>query len=243
MKTDPFYAQFRKDTCFSEGLKKFRKDPCLCFEEAKPNILLIGDSHLAQLSQSLREGFKGVNFLQATAPATLPTVTSYYDKANNYRDMMDFIYHDFIPKNAGKIDGVVISANWAGQRAVGPEGSLKGIKEAISYLKHYNIPVVIIGQTERYTVTYPVVAARAHNSGTPNNTFYLDGYSEEVNGYLASHLKGVYVDVLATEAFPALSSKNEPYMRDKDHFTKYGADLLVARIKENEVWGKFLDGR
>jgi hypothetical protein len=31
-------------------------------------------------------------------------------------------------------------------------------------------------------------------------------------------------------------------MRDKDHVTKYGGDLLVAKIKRDPVWQKFLYG-
>lgn len=240
VKLKPFYNQYRKDTCFVESMRLYKKDACLCFDDSKKNILLIGDSHLAQLSQSLREGFPDVNFLQATAPATLPTVKSYYAKKNNLRELMDFTYHDFIPENADKIDGVIISGNWAGQRLVERDSILYGITEAIAYLKHYNIPAVVIGQTERYNVPYPVIAARSYHYKTNNNAFYLDGYAIEVNSYLKDNLKGTYIDILNNGRFPPLSPKKVTYMRDKDHFTKYGADLTIIKIKNDKAWMDFI---
>ena len=241
IKQKPFFTQFRKDTCFVETMQGYKKDPCLCLEEGKKNILLIGDSHLAQLSQSLREGFKdnNIHFLQATAPATLPTIKSYYNKKNNVRELMDYTFHNFIPKNAAKIDGVILSGNWAGQRLVARDSLLYGIKEAILYLKEYDIPVVIIGQTERYNVSYPVIAARSHKYKQNNNIFYLDDHTVEINSFLKDNLQGYYINVLNQNSFPPLSEKNVTYMRDKDHFTKYGADLLVAKIKKDPAWIRF----
>lgn len=241
VKSTPFYNQYRKDTCFAETMRIYKKKPCLCFEEGKKNILLIGDSHLAQLSQSLREGFAkdNINFLQATAPATLPTIRSYYNKKNNVRELMDYTFHDFIPKNAGKIDGVIISGNWAGQGQVERGEIIGGIKGTIDYLKRYNIPIVVIGQTERYTVPYPVVAARAWQYKT-DSAFYLDSGSININKFLKANLKGYYIDILNKDNFPPLSPKNVTYMRDKDHFTKYGADLAVEKIKRDKVWAQFV---
>ncbi|MXN91993.1 acyltransferase family protein [Flavobacterium sp. Sd200] len=235
----PFFRQYRKDTCFVESFAKYKKQACLCFDDAKSNVLLIGDSHLAQLSQSLMEGFPEINFLQATAPATLPTIKSYYTKRNNLRELMDYVYKDFIPNNADKIDGIIISGNWAGQRLVQQDSLVYGINEAVDYLKRYNIPVVVIGQTERYSVSYPTIAARAHYFNSDNHAFYLDEYTVELNSYLSQRLKNVYINVLNEKNVPPLSPKNVTYMRDKDHVTKYGADLLINCIKRDKLWIAF----
>lgn len=235
----PFRKQFLRNTCFVEKMAYFKKDSCLCLSDDKPNVLLIGDSHMAQFSLSLRERYTGIHFLQATAPATLPTLTSYYDKKNNVRPLMDYMYGDFIPKNSGKIDGVVLTANWAGQRLVQPEDVLKGINHVLAYFRKYNIPVVIIGQTERYTVPYPVVLARNYQYDS-NSGFYLEPYTEEINAYLAQHLTGKYVRMMGRKPFPVLSSGGEPYMRDKDHLTKFGADHAVDWMGENGIWQGFL---
>ncbi|WP_051200036.1 acyltransferase family protein [Flavobacterium subsaxonicum] len=241
IKRKPFFSQYRKDTCFVESMASYKKNTCLCFEGGKKNILLIGDSHLAQLSQSLREEFKDVNFLQATATGTLPTVKSYYNKKKNLRVLMDYVFYEFIPKNAGKIDGVIISGNWAGQSVVDKQAILHGLKETTAYLKRYKIKAIVIGQTERYTVPYPVIAARSYEYGIDNNQFYLDDYAISLNNFLSPNLKGSYVDLINTSSFPALSAKNQTYMRDKDHLTKYGADLLVQKIKQDSIAKAFFE--
>jgi hypothetical protein len=107
------------------------------------------------------------------------------------------------------------------------------------YLKSYNIPVAVIGQTERYTVSYPVIAARSNQYKTNNNGFYLDGQSVSINKFLNTNLKGYYIDILNKDSFPPLSPKNVTYMRDKDHVTKYGADIIVQKIRKDPVWQRF----
>lgn len=235
----PFQKQFMRGVCFVEDVKLLKKEACLCFDRTKPNILIIGDSHAAQFSQSLREGFPDMNFLQATAPATLPTLTSYYTKKNNVRPLMDFMYGDFIPKNAARIDGVVLSANWAGQRIVALEAIVNGINEALAYFKKYSIPVVVIGQTERYTVPYPVVLARNFSGGKGVN-FYLETYTQQIDALLGNRLKGCYVEMMGRPYKP-MTAGGEPYMRDKDHLTKFGADQAVQWIKANNVWQQFFE--
>ncbi len=243
IKLKPFYNQYRKDTCFVDTFNKFNENECLCFKQGKKNILLIGDSHLAQLSLSLREGFaaNNIHFLQATSPATLPTTKSYYKKRNNVRELMDYVYRDFIPNNSHRIDGILLSGNWAGQGMVDRGAIIKGIREAIAYCGSYGIPVAVIGQTERYTVPYPVIAARSNQYKSHNTAFYLDMHTIDLNRYLSNNLRGSYIDILNQDKFPPLSPKNVTYMRDKDHVTKYGADIIVAKIKRDSVWHKFYD--
>ncbi|WP_020213555.1 acyltransferase family protein [Flavobacterium rivuli] len=240
-KQTPFYIQYGS-TCFVSSYKSLDEKECMCFANGKKNILLIGDSHLAQLSQSLRENFArdNINFLQATAPGTLPTVKNYYDKKNNLRELMDYIYKDFIPKNASKIDGVIITANWTRQKEVQQDSILYGIKESIAYLKHYNIPAVVIGQTESYSVSYPTIAARNNQYGV-DVKFYLIDYGLQLNSYLKSNLKDIYINVLRNDSVPPLSAKNETYMHDRDHVTKYGADLLIERIIKEPIWRNFVN--
>jgi peptidoglycan/LPS O-acetylase OafA/YrhL len=240
IKPVPFRKQFLRNTCFVEKMAYFKKDTCLCLSDTKPNILLIGDSHAAQFSQSLREQYTGLHFIQATAPATLPTLTSYYNKSNNVRPLMDYMFGEFIPQNAEKIDGVVLTGNWAGQRLVQPADVLKGINEVLAYFKKYHIPVVVIGQTERYTVPYPVVLARNYQYGTNNTAFYLEPYTKEIDAYLAQRLKGNYVPIMNRKTTTSLSGGGDPYMRDKDHFTKFGADLAVQWMDGNNVWQRFM---
>ncbi|WP_345950340.1 acyltransferase family protein [Mucilaginibacter sp. PAMB04274] len=158
--------QFSDGCCFvnlgvkQPGDKKLNEDSCLAFSNTKKNILLIGDSHAAQYSQSLKEKLAphNVNILQASATACLPLLQK--NGAAKCFEIINYIYHDYLIKNKDKIDGVIISANWINT----PDGNLEALEQnlenTLAYLKKYNIRVVILGQNETYTIPYPVVAAR-----------------------------------------------------------------------------------
>ncbi|WP_051359720.1 acyltransferase family protein [Adhaeribacter aquaticus] len=224
--------QFSRNVCHIDTkAEDFNKERCLCIKEGKKNILLIGDSHLAQLSLSLREHLekRNINLLQLTLSATLPTIEKRGKRNPHLRELMDYIYLDFVPKNAAKIDGVIISAHWAAVKDIDKEVILNDIKEAVNYLKKYNINTIIIGQTEGYTIPYPVVAAKNFESKIEREK-YLDDYCYEIDTYLSDNLGASYIKVINKNSFPTLSSKNEPYMFDMNHVTKFGADLVVEKV-------------
>ncbi|GGB92508.1 acyltransferase family protein [Dyadobacter sediminis] len=233
--------QFNKDICHVSKMEDYDKEKCLCIVEGKKNILLIGDSHLGQLSQSFREHFANTNvhFLQATASGTLPTIRNYEGDDAMVRKLMHYIYFDFIPKNAGKIDGVVLSGSWAGKNNVDEESILFGIKEATQHLKKYNINTIIIGQTERYNVPYATIAARDYENNSMTMRRYLNSYAYELDNFLSRDLKSSYIRVINVKSIPKLSSKDEPYMADSHHLTKYGADLIVDKILSDPIAKEF----
>ncbi|RNI29761.1 acyltransferase [Rufibacter immobilis] len=233
--------QFNREECHISKIEDFNKDQCLCLVEGKKNILMIGDSHMAQLSQSLKEELAddNINLMQATASATLPTLKSYEGKKIELRKLMDYTFLDFIPKNAKKIDGVIVSAHWARNSKTNPNNLLLGLEEIMEYLKQYEVKYIIIGQTESYRMPYTMIAARDFEQGTQQAPNYLDKYPFQVDEYLSKNIGPNYVKVINTTHFPPLSSAGVPYMYDEDHVTKYGADLLVEKIMQNTVAQEF----
>src|SRR5262249_21356921 len=68
-------AQYRVGSCFltsKNTFTDFSAATCLAQDPQKRNILLIGDSHAAQLWYGLASTFKDVNFMQATASGCKP---------------------------------------------------------------------------------------------------------------------------------------------------------------------------
>jgi len=233
------YKQYARDTCHINKFKDFDKNQCLCLEDGKTNILLIGDSHMGQLSLSFREKAINTNihFLQASASATTPTLNDYQHGDANRRKLMDHVYRDFIPKNYKKIDGVIITGSWSAKQHEVIEDStiLNNIKETITYLKKYHIKAIIIGDTERYKIPYTKVAARDYEHESTNNKFYLDSSAHKIDAYLSKNLGESYIRVINLKSFPKLSRDNIPYMWDTHHATKYGADLIVKKVFSDPI--------
>ena len=240
---DNVSKQFRTGICFVEpGNEIYKPRECLCLDNNKRNILLIGDSHAAQLSESLRSALDSTNFnlLQATAGGIVPAVKKPDGQNPNLRKVIDYIYEKFVPENANKIYLVIITAHWAGIRNMKKEVILQDIRESISYFHKRNIKVIVIGQSESYIISYPVIAGRNYEYGIKVNRNYLNQDDYLMDNFLSRNLGTNYVRVINKYSFPALSENGDPYMWDNNHTTKYGADLIVSKMLSNATVKKML---
>jgi len=229
--------QFREGGCLFETrdqdslVTAFNNNGCLTFDRSKKNILLIGDSHCAELYQSLTEAYPNVHFLQTTVTGWLP-LEQPFDAVKD-ADQAGYLFHDFIPHNAKNIDGIILDGNWL--TAYGDLPKLQhDLTATIKYLAKYGIKTIVIGQTEAYTIPYPVVLAKEYQYHLDLKAHFLDKTTSLTNKFLANALPLVYVDIYNT-ATPPLSLNNKPYMFDENHLGKYGADLAVKKILSNRI--------
>jgi len=238
--------QMSSNLCFLSPVinyKNFNKEKCLCIEENKKNILLIGDSHGAHISESLREKLedKNMHLLQVTGSGGIPTHKS--NMRNQYTQLINYVYSDFIVNNMNKIDGVIICANWVNAKKWNTSAGelLNNINETISYLNKYHIKSVIIGQNELYTIPYSTIAAQENQYNVRISKKYLLNDAFEMNNFLYQKLRPYYIDIINTNSFPPLSSGNVPYMDDENHYTKYGADITADKILSDPIIKNFLN--
>ncbi|WP_166647972.1 acyltransferase family protein [Hymenobacter sp. UV11] len=236
--------QLSRGTCFINEPDKesFNKKNCLCFDDNRKNILLIGDSHAAQLSESLKTMLydKNIHLLQATVGATFPTINPHNSSKPQLQKILEYVYQDFIPKNANKIDGVIISAYFDTYSDYGKDAVLNGMKEAIAYLEKYGIKAIIIGQNESYTIPYPTIAAKNMEYNINITRKYLNKHDYEMNDFLSNNLRPYYINIINTNTLPDLSSINEPYMFDTNHASRYGANLIVNKVLSDSIATRFL---
>ncbi|ALI99894.1 hypothetical protein [Rufibacter tibetensis] len=76
-----------------------------------------------------------INLLQATAEGTFPTSKDYQHKKTNLRGVMEYTLFDFIPKNASKIDRVILGGMQDETSRMTQDSVLYGLQETIRYLK------------------------------------------------------------------------------------------------------------
>ncbi|MCD0486847.1 acyltransferase [Pedobacter sp. MC2016-14] len=243
-KVKDLVPQYQLGTCFvcpsCPGAKPFNRGKCLDLRKGKKNILLIGDSHGAHFSASLREAFaeRNVNLLQATASGCFPVINM--SGRAHCTEVRDFVYDQFIVENADAIDGVILSANWVdayeGRRAE----LLSDIKATLSFLKSYKIPVVLIGQNETYTIPYPTIAAKEHQYHISIWKHFLKANSVKIDGLLKAKLKEVYIPIINTDSVPGISPNAVPYISDDHHLSKFGADKALAKVLASPIFKKFM---
>ena len=236
--------QFEPCGCFltdRDKLDDFDEIKCLKIDTSKRNILLLGDSHSAEFSQSFREKLSTDNILEVSASNTFPFLNT--QGAVESKMLIDYLYNDFIPKNQQHIDMVVLSVHWPmyNTSLIGFEKKeLKSkILELVKYYSDRKIKFVFLGQTESYIMPFPRVIALAKDSEKYNYTSYLDKSSKDFNNYLKTFVpKSNYVEIYELKNINKFDSKNSvPYMFDDNHLTKFGTDQVVDYLIKNN----FLD--
>jgi len=238
--------QFSAGCCFltslSSRIDRFKNTECLKIKGDMNNILLIGDSHAAQLSLSLKNILRkdGINLLQATSSGCSPVKRS--NGQLRCSEVMDYVYNDFILHNSKKIDAIFICANWLGKGRMYDNQMIMDIKYTVKYLDKLNIPVILIGQNETFKMPYTSILAKEEEYNMKLLTDQLDLESYEVNDLMKKHFGSNYVDIINRNDFPRFSKAVGPYMFDNNHFTKYGADLAVDKIFSNLITQKLIAG-
>ena len=233
--------QLSRYTCFIDSKSngaKFNKEKCLYLDPAKRNYILIGDSHAAHLSQSLKESLEksNIHILQASVSGCTPVLKTRGE--DRCTEVIGFMYNEFIPRNASDIDGVIISSNWVNNKKKGL--LINKIHATINYLKKLNIPVILLGQNETYTIPYTSIAAREFEYSKPLGSNYINPKSADINHILSKEFKSLYIDIFSLDVCPKFSPSFTPYMSDQNHFTKYGADCAVKEILKNPDFIKFV---
>jgi hypothetical protein len=210
----------------------YDKKTCLCMLKNEKNFLLIGDSHAAHLSESLRDSLKAknINLLQAAASGGMPVIKN--NGLERFESIIKYVYYDFIPNNSSNISVVMISADWAGEK-MNKVQLISALKETVNYLKKYGVNVVIIGQNETYSIPYTTIAAKDIEYGTDSGARYLNKYSYEINDALKLEFKENYIDIINKKNFPHSFRGTVPYMVDGNHFSVYGAGLATHKILSN----------
>jgi peptidoglycan/LPS O-acetylase OafA/YrhL len=236
-------AQFSTGCCFvtSEvsGITSFNKKQCLNIVPNQKNILLIGDSHAAQFSESMREllAKRNINLNQATASGCFPLIQA--KGKSRCAELINYIYNDFIVHNAPAIDGVIISANWIDSKD-SPEVLSNNLQKTIEYLEKYHLSVIVVGQNETYKVPFPSIAARDYQYNSDNRINYLNSNSTDINDFLKKRFPQYYIDVYNKFPLSKLSATDVPYMIDQNHFSKYGTDVMADSILSDKKAEKFL---
>lgn len=244
IKRHPYATRIDIRGCFlttkHKTFREYNETGCLSINPAGKNFLLIGDSHSADLSEAFRAHFKdeNINVMVATASGCSPFIDQKKGR-KLCRELINYAFKVFVEKNADKIDGVIISANWVNR---GRRDQLeKDLETTLTYLKKYNINAILIGQNEIYSVTYPVLKAKELQFNKNLTGVYVNKNCYTINDFMKEKFKPYYIEIINKNSLPALGPDYSPYMFDKDHFTPYGAELAINKILANPIAKKFFN--
>src|SRR5262249_1711784 len=136
-------AAFREGRCYL-GANRQSLDTATCLhkDDTRPNYLLIGDSHAAQLWLGVSSGLAARNLVQVTMTMCRPVrveVTAF--DSRKCPRLMKFIFDDYLVNQ--KVDKVLLAAAWK------PE-DLPKLAVTLDYLNERGIAAAVFGPIVEY---------------------------------------------------------------------------------------------
>ena len=228
--------QYRQGKCFitsGNNVSDFDASTCLAERSDERNVLLIGDSHAAQLWWGLSNTYRQTNFMQATASGCLPTLEQAARANPNCVAIMNRVYSDFLPTH--HVDQVLIAGRWV-------KGDLDRLRATLTSLKHRNTNVVLFGPMIQYDSSFPRLLARAIQLKDPDfpDQHRLEEFErlDEDMRKMSADLDVSYVSffkVLCADRHCVEYAQQAPLQSDNSHFTPEGSVLFATRLRSSDL--------
>lgn len=228
-------VDYRSGTCFlyPELPQSVKFDSsCLNIHQGGPAVLLIGDSHAANINDSLRASLQGMQILQATATGCKPVVNSQGD--GRCVALNERVIGTWLPMHRNQIERVIIAARW-------DNADIPSLDATLTAIEKVGVPVVVVGPHPEYYAQYPLVLAYEELTGKSladrffrRSQWVLDANIREmIESRHSANVK--YYSVLNRVCSDHVCTKQidgAPLLSDRDHFTRVGADLAVKPLSQ-----------
>ena len=205
---------------------------CLAQTAGRPSLLILGDSHGAQLYPGFAAVYADHDVLQATVAACRPLVVQPASNDTNCLRIMHQIFREFLP--AHQVDTLVLAGRWAPYE-------MDALGQTVAELQKMGVHTVIVGPNIEYDEPLPRVLAMAARKGRPAEIEEHRGKVEQAfDGEMAALARdkwhvpyiSIYADLCGGGACPLYGAPGVPLEFDTDHLTAAGSELLARAIRE-----------
>ncbi|MEW7847155.1 acyltransferase family protein [Massilia aurea] len=221
-------SYFNRNTCFltdqSDSLRFYRQDLCLQLSSDRKNVLVMGDSHAANIVEALKRQYATVNVMQATAVGCRPLLGNR--GAKRCTDLVDYIYRDWYPRNASRVHKVILAGRWE-------DGDLADFERSIGALKALQASIIVYGPVPEYIVPVPLILAYQEIGRIPLSMNLKRPDRERIDTLMRQRLD---LEVAYFSPYRKLCGAvtclvdegGASLYLDRDHLTSRGADLAVV---------------
>jgi hypothetical protein len=219
--------------CFAQE-QRFIQPTCFVLASDRPNYLLFGDSHAADLWLGLTKEFPHIHFVEATAAGCRPLLINLDSGDPVCRQLVDFVFNHFLPTH--RIDAVILSGAW-GELDVSP------LAETLEHLHAMGIRVDVVGPIVIYDQPLPDLLIKARHNHDPGlverhavRTF--DQYTlldRQLDNAVISHGRASYISLreLLCDAVECTqyARPGVPLQFDSVHLANDGSMLVAEKMK------------
>jgi hypothetical protein len=224
---------FRDEACFlSARVGRTDVNPeCVVTATDKPNYLIIGDSHAAQLWSGLSAAMPDKNFMQITAAGCLPTITPKFNESIRCREVFSKLFASLTEdKRATRL---IITGRWT-------EESLPGVAATLDWAKQNKIVVTLLGPIAIYDSPLPrllVTGLKRNQQGYADQHWDMSLVQLDQRMAQLAHEKGTeYVSMinLLCEGNKCLTldDQQHPLIFDREHYTERGSYVVAQRMRQ-----------
>jgi len=227
-------AAFREGRCYLGANRQvFDTKTCLTKDATRPNYLLIGDSHAAQLWLGLSSVLSSVNLMQATVTMCRPVrVDVAAFDSRKCPQLMHFLFDDYLLNE--KVDKVLLAASWK-------EEDLPKLAATLDYLNEHGIAAAVFGPIVEYDYALPRLLAdaiRYHDpqlvdrERTPEVPVLDRRMRMLVTGKGVTYIS-TYDAMCKSGTCDKFVTGNIPFQFDAGHLTAEGSVALAEKLRDN----------
>lgn len=231
-------GSYRDGTCFISyrfDAKDYRKDLCNQRDPAKPDWLLVGDSHAAHLWSGLKAANPDLNIMQVTSSGCEITLTKDPVERDVCTRMAQLVYGDLLLNN--RPDGVILAGRWWGK-------DLPRLTETLDWFRARDIPVILVGPIPQYSSDLTrllILSWRFNDPGLPARRRLDWPKTVDTDLRTLARDKGVpYIslyDLLCdAKDCTTLVDAETPLQWDYGHMTPEGSRFVAARMREQGLF-------
>jgi peptidoglycan/LPS O-acetylase OafA/YrhL len=228
---------YRKGRCFLFGhrdsLSDFNASECLQPASGKPNILLVGDSHAADLWYGLKTEFPNAHVMQATSTGCKPVLGTRGEKT--CVDLMEMALGPFL--QSSRPDVIILSARWIA-------GDIPDVRRTLTALAGKAGQVVVLGPIAEYSMPLPRLLAQVSAGRDP--ALLVEARlpeQEKTDRDLGAAVRAseagyvsIYRMLCSSDGAPCQTiTSNVPIQWDYGHLTAQGSQFVARKLREGGV--------
>ncbi|WP_446743700.1 acyltransferase family protein [Silvibacterium acidisoli] len=227
-----YKPNYREGQCyFSSADSRVSLDQaaCLAVSSTKRNVIIVGDSHAAQLWYGFDKTFPNLNIMEATASGCRGVVHS--EGGAYCVHLMNDIFSQYIPTH--RIDTLVLASQWEAK-------DLSAIAETVEWARARNIKVLLFGPIIHYDQSLPrilALSADRKSEGTLADhevagVKVLDARMKELARSTWKVPYVSYFDLLCADG-PCISlvDGGVPLQFDQSHLTSEGSEYVAQKVR------------